>query len=121
MREPGPDHPLSITPSGRRVRVSVAGHIVADSVHSLAMKEADYPVVYYLPQDEVDLSVLTPTDHRTHCPYKGDASYLSIAVDGDVRANAVWRYEAPYPAVEPIRDHVAFYPAKVDAITVSDP
>jgi uncharacterized protein (DUF427 family) len=57
-----------------------------------------------------------PTDHSTHCPYKGDASYFSIVADGRTVANAVWSYEQPFPAMTQIKDHLAFYPDRVDKI-----
>ena len=57
---------------------------------------------------------LKPTKHSTHCPYKGDAAYFSIAVDGKTAENAVWTYEDPYPAVAAIKDYLAFYPDQID-------
>jgi uncharacterized protein (DUF427 family) len=62
------------------------------------------------------MALLEPSDHRTHCPYKGDCSYYSIPLGGQRSVNAVWIYEAPYAAVTAIKDHVAFYPDRVDAI-----
>ncbi|MFZ0109827.1 MAG: DUF427 domain-containing protein, partial [Pseudolabrys sp.] len=58
-------------------------------------------------------------DHRTHCPYKGDASYFSIDADGRSAENAVWSYEQPYPAMAQIKDYLAFYPSRVDKIEES--
>jgi uncharacterized protein (DUF427 family) len=62
------------------------------------------------------MSALTPTAHHTHCPYKGDASYFTIAVGGRTAENAVWSYEQPFPAVAEIKEHLAFYPNRVDKI-----
>ena len=70
----------------------------------------------YIPRADVDMSLLESTDHLTHCPYKGDASYFSIPVGGARSANAVWSYERPHAAVAVIRDHLAFYPDRVDEI-----
>src|SRR5262249_19805209 len=56
------------------------------------------------------------TDHATYCPYKGDCAYYSIPLGGERAVNAVWSYEAPYAAVAAIKDYVAFYPTRVDAI-----
>ncbi|HKD21149.1 MAG TPA: DUF427 domain-containing protein, partial [Rhizomicrobium sp.] len=78
-----------------------------------------YPAVQYIPRKDVDMSLLARTDHATYCPYKGDCSYYSIGAGGPRSANAVWSYEAPYPAVAQIKDYVAFYPDRVDSIEVS--
>ena len=118
IRQPGPDHPISIEPSAGRVVVSLAGHIIADSRAALTLREASYPPVLYIPRADVDMSLLERTDHATYCPYKGDSAYYSIPAGGARSANAVWTYEAPYEAVAAIKDHLAFYPDRVDAIEV---
>jgi uncharacterized protein (DUF427 family) len=118
VRQPGPDHPISITASKEHIVVSVAGRVIADTHDSLTLKEANYPAVHYIPRSDVDMSVLQRTDHATYCPYKGDCVYYSIPVGGARSVNAVWTYEAPYPAVAQIKDHVAFYPDRVDSITI---
>ncbi|OWJ65792.1 DUF427 domain-containing protein [Inquilinus limosus] len=114
---PGPDHPITVTPNPARVVVTVAGKVVADSVSALTLREASYPPVQYIPRQDVDMAALQRTDHATYCPYKGDASYYSIPAGGGRTDNAVWTYEAPYDAVAAIKDHVAFYPDRVDSIT----
>jgi uncharacterized protein (DUF427 family) len=116
VRIPGPDHPITITPNASRVIVSVGGKVVADSAHALSLKEATYPAVLYIPRSDVDMSLLARTDHATYCPFKGDCSYYSIPAGGERSVNAVWSYEAPYASVAEIRDHVAFYPDRVDSI-----
>jgi uncharacterized protein (DUF427 family) len=62
------------------------------------------------------MTLLKRTDNATYCPYKGDCSYYSIPVGGERATNAVWTYETPYAAVAEIKDHLAFYPNRVDAI-----
>jgi uncharacterized protein (DUF427 family) len=99
-----------------RVVVTVGGRVIADTREALTLHEADYPPVHYIPRKDVDMSLLERTDHATYCPYKGDCAYYSIPA-GDARStNAVWTYEAPYAAVAEIKDHLAFYPDRVDAI-----
>jgi len=110
------DHPITISPNPNRVRVTFAGRTVADSTHALNLKEATYPPVVYIPRADVDMNLLARTDHRTHCPYKGDASYYSIKADGKMAENAIWTYEQPFPGVAQIAGYVAFYPNRVDAI-----
>jgi uncharacterized protein (DUF427 family) len=116
MKVPGPDHPIAIAPNPARVTVSVAGRIVADTRSALTMKEGSYRPVQYIPRMDVDMTLLEPSDHRSYCPYKGECSYYSIPLGGERSVNAVWIYEAPYAAVAAIRDHVAFYSDRVDAI-----
>ncbi len=119
-RIPGPDHPITITPTARRVVVTAGGRVLADSRNALTLREASYPAVQYVPRADVDLSLLERTPHATYCPYKGDCAYYSVASGGERAANAAWTYEQPYDAVAAIRDHVAFYPDRVDAIELRD-
>jgi len=118
VKVPGPDHPITITRSGKNVRVSFAGKTIADTTRALELKEANHPAVFYIPRADADMNALTMTDHHTHCPYKGDASYFSIAAGGRSAENAVWSYEAPFSAVAEIKEYLAFYPKKVDEIAV---
>jgi uncharacterized protein (DUF427 family) len=114
--QPGPDHPITISPSPARIVVSVGGKVVADSRRALALQEATYPPVQYIPIDDVDRSLLERSDTTTYCPYKGEASYYSIPIGGERSVDAIWVYESPHDAVAEIRDHVAFYPDRVDSI-----
>jgi uncharacterized protein (DUF427 family) len=116
IKVPGPDHPITIARNANRVVVKVAGRIVADTQDALTLREASYQPVQYIPRKDVDMTLLAPTDHTTYCPYNGDCAYFSIPLGGERAANAVWSYEAPYPAVAVIKDHLAFYPDRVDAI-----
>ena len=116
MKVPGPDHPITIEANPLRVVVSVGGRTVADTTEALTLREASYAAVQYIPRKDVDMSLLERTDHATYCPYKGDCAYYSIPSGGERSVNAVWTYETPYAAVAEIKDHVAFYPDRVDAI-----
>lgn len=116
MKLPGPDHPITITPTGKRVRVTFAGRVIADTMHAMTLQEASYKPVQYIPREDADMSLLARTDNATHCPYKGDASYYSIKVGDRVAENAIWSYEQPFPAMREIAGHLAFYPDRVDAI-----
>jgi uncharacterized protein (DUF427 family) len=116
IKIPGPDHPITIERNPARIVVTVAGRIVADTREALTLREAAYPAVQYIPRNDVNMALLEPTDHATYCPYKGDCSYFSIPLGGSRSINAVWSYEAPYAAVTPIKDYLAFYPERVDAI-----
>jgi uncharacterized protein (DUF427 family) len=116
VREPGPDHPITVEPNPNRVVVRLNGRTVADTSRALRLKEASYPAVLYVPREDADMGLLERTARKTHCPYKGDAAYYTIRADGRTAENAVWTYEQPYPAVAAIADHLAFYPDRVDAI-----
>jgi len=110
IRIPGPDHPITISPTRGKVRVTVAGRIVAESTRALQLEENGYPPVYYVPRNDADLSLLVPTTHYTYCPYKGDCTYFSVPIGGPKSDNAVWTYETPYDAVANIKEYLAFYP-----------
>ena len=113
---PGPDHPITIEHNPNRVVVSAGGRVIADTANALTLREAGYPPVHYIPRDDADMALLEPTDHTTYCPYKGDCSYFSIAIDGERLVNAAWTYQMPFPAVSPIGGRLAFYENRVDVI-----
>ncbi len=119
MKIPGPDHPITIEQNPRRVRVRFNGRIVADTTHALTLKETTLRPVQYIPRADVDMHMLVRSTRSTHCPYKGDAAYYTLAVEGKRAENAVWSYEAPFPAMDEIKEHLAFYPDRVDAIEES--
>jgi uncharacterized protein (DUF427 family) len=116
VKVPGLDQPITIELNPARVVVVVAGRIVADTCDAVTLREASYAPVQYVPRKDVDMSALERSAHATFCPYKGDCAYFNIVIDGRRSINAVWTYEAPFPAVAEIRGHLAFYPERVDAI-----
>jgi uncharacterized protein (DUF427 family) len=114
--QPGLSHPITVVKNPARVTVTVAGHVVADTRRALTLREANYPAVQYIPIEDVDRSLLERTGTSSYCPFKGDASYYSIPVGGERSVDAIWVYEDPHQAVAEIKDHVAFYPDRVDGI-----
>ncbi|MFM0072235.1 DUF427 domain-containing protein [Paraburkholderia sediminicola] len=118
IKVPGPDHPITIAPDKAHVVVTVAGRVIADTRNALVLREAAYPPVYYIPRNDVEMTLLERTDHTTYCPYKGDCAYYSIPLGGERAVNAVWTYESPYAPVKEIAQHLAFYPNRVDSIDV---
>ena len=110
------DTPITITPNPHRIRVMLGGTIVAETTRALTLREGGMAPVQYIPREDAEMDLFERTEHRTHCPHKGDASYYSLTAGGLERANAVWSYEAPFPAVAAIAGYLAFYPNKVDAI-----
>jgi uncharacterized protein (DUF427 family) len=121
IKQPGPDHAIEIEANPARVLVSVAGRVVADTQDALTLREAGHSPVQYVPLRDVDVSLLEPTNHATYCPYKGDCSYYSLPIGGAKSLNAAWTYKAPFAAVAEIKDRVAFYPDRVDAIVEEEP
>ncbi len=120
VKQPTAEHPITITPTAGRVQVRVNGALVADTRAALGLAESTYPVVQYIPLGDVDPAVLSCTDTRTYCPYKGEASYYSVNAGGTTVEDAIWTYEEPYPAVAAIAGHVAFYPSKADISVAPD-
>jgi uncharacterized protein (DUF427 family) len=121
IKQPGPDHPITIEANPARVVVSVAGRVLADTQDALTLREAGHSPVQYVPLRDVDTSLLEPTDHATYCPYKGDCSYYSIPIGGAKSVNAAWTYKAPFAAVADIKDRVAFYLDRVDSTLEQKP
>ena len=109
-----PDHRVAARPAETRVQVRFRGEIIADTRDAIQLDETDHAVVYYIPRKDVKMDRLVRTSHRSYCPFKGQASYYSLA---DGPENAVWTYEQPYDEVAVIRDLLAFYRNKVDSIS----
>jgi uncharacterized protein (DUF427 family) len=121
VKIPDARHPITVRPNPSRVIVKAAGQVIADTRAALTLREATYPPVHYIPRSDVDMAQLQRTEHSTYCPYKGDCAYYSIPAAGERGENAVWTYELPYEAVAPIREHLAFYPDRVDSIAETRP
>jgi uncharacterized protein (DUF427 family) len=118
MSEATAGHHIVIDPEPARVRVMLGGAVIADSTRAMILREGRLPPVHYIPRDDVDAVAISRTDHHSHCPFKGDASYFTLTGGGVTVENGAWSYEQPYPAADAIRGHLAFYPNKVDAIEV---
>lgn len=111
-----PNHRIETKRAGVRVQVTFNGELIADSEDAISMEESGYPPVFYLPRKDVKMGRLIRTTHRTHCPFKGDASYFTLS-NGRTSENAVWSYEQPFDEVSAIKERLAFYPDRVDSIT----
>ena len=118
-----PKHRISTQPAKVRVQVTHDGETIADTRNAIELHETHVghvvaPVVYYIPRKDVKMERLTRTTHSTHCPFKGEASYYTLSTDGLTVANAAWSYEQPYDEMSVIKERLAFYPDKVDSISV---
>lgn len=108
-----PDKVITVEPYRGTVTVTAGDKVIARSNRAKLLSEPPYPAAYYIPFDDIDFAKLDATDHSTHCPYKGDASYWSVLPAGDGGKDAMWAYERPFDEMAEIRDHGAFYTSKV--------
>jgi adenylate cyclase len=109
-----------LSPVGKRLQAVVRGQIIADSAEALVMHETRLPSVFYFPRHDVRMDLLTRTSRRSHCPFKGDASYWTLNVDGATIANAAWSYEDPYDEATDVKEYVAFEWAAIDTWLADD-
>jgi uncharacterized protein (DUF427 family) len=120
MLKPGPDHPITLEPAKNRWRAFFNGHVIADTEDALILKEANYPPVVYFPRQDVAMEYMSRTDRQTHCPYKGDAAYYTLLMDGEFAENVAWTYEQPFDGMDPIGGRLAFYTDRVEVYEVDD-
>ncbi|ACG76951.1 conserved hypothetical protein [Phenylobacterium zucineum HLK1] len=120
MLTPGPDHPITVEPARNRWRARFAGHVIADSDDVLILQEANLAPVVYFPRDDVAMEYMGRSDHVTHCPYKGDATYYTLRMESYVEDDVAWSYESPAEAVARINGRIAFYPDRVEVYEVDD-
>ncbi|MDR4483717.1 MAG: DUF427 domain-containing protein [Nitrospirales bacterium] len=116
MTTPSHPHAITITPNPNRIKVTFNGTVIADTNRAVTLREGPVPPVQYFPREDVTMTYLHPTAHSTHCPFKGDASYFTVSVNGRTAENAVWTYETPLASVADITNYMAFYPEKMDAM-----
>jgi uncharacterized protein (DUF427 family) len=114
MSNPDPNHPITVSRAPTRVQALFEGHLLADSGDVLVLQEADYDPVYYFPRKDIEMAVLQNSEHQTHCPYKGDASYFTIIRDRKIVENVGWSYVSPLPGRNDIAGRIAFYPEHVE-------
>lgn len=107
-------HEITITPDGRRFEVTLDGEKLAASGRVVRLEEAGLRPRYYFPRDDVRMDLLRPTGTHTTCPFKGHASYWSVAAGGRVHEDLVWSYETPIPDAERIAGLLCFYDERVE-------
>ena len=120
VKIPGPQHMITVEKHAGRVVVKLGDTVIADSGDALALFEDKHDPVYYIPRKDADMSQLLRTEHVSYCAYKGEANYYSLPLGGERSVNAVWTYETPFDAVAAIKEHLAFYPERVDSIEQHD-
>lgn len=109
---------ITIVPSDAHVEVRLGGNLLASTDRAMRLEESGLPPRYYLPRDDVRMELFRTTSFHTTCPFKGEASYLSVGVDGQTHEGIVWSYETPKPEVSDIAGMLSFYPDRTQ-ITVN--
>lgn len=109
-----PDYRVDLEPSERRVTVRFNGETLVNTTNALVVRETNHDAVLYFPREDVRMELLERTDHETFCPFKGEASYWSLAAGGRREQNAAWSYEDPFDQVAGIKDYLAFYTDRVE-------
>ncbi|HYM73070.1 MAG TPA: DUF427 domain-containing protein [Stellaceae bacterium] len=113
-----PEHRVDLYPETKRVRVTYAGTVVADTTDALRVEETGHGPVHYIPAKDMRLDLMKKTEHNTYCPFKGTASYWTLAVGKDASENAIWGYETPYDEMARLAGYYAFYGNRVDSVEV---
>jgi uncharacterized protein (DUF427 family) len=109
-----PGYRIELLDCPKRLRATFDGATVFDTLDAVLLRETDHLPVYYVPRGDADTGLMTRTDHGTHCPFKGDASYFSLRHGDRVAENAVWTYETPFDECLPVKDYLAFYWNELD-------
>ncbi len=116
-----PGHTITIAPSDAHVEVRLGGELLAASDRPVLLDETGLPTRYYLAHDDVQMTRLRPTSFHTTCPFKGEASYFSVDLDGDTHDGIAWTYETPIPAANGITGLLSFYPDRVEILVNGQP
>lgn len=112
--------PPKVEPCPQRIRVEFNGTTIADSTRAHRVLETSHPPVYYIPQSDIKMELLTPNPSRSFCEFKGEANYWDLQVGTRTSPAVAWSYPSPSKPFSVIRDHLAFYPQRVDACFVDD-
>ncbi|MEO1190232.1 MAG: DUF427 domain-containing protein [Pseudomonadota bacterium] len=106
--------------SQRRVQVTAGGQRLADSQAAVLLFETDLPLRPYLSPQDLRMDLLVPSSSRSVCPYKGEARYFDLQLDGRQVKDVAWTYSDPFAEVALIKDRICFFPEMVDSITIAD-
>lgn len=89
--------------------VRVGGAVIAETTNAVSVREPGYDEVVYFPRDAVAMAFLEPSDHTSHCPKKGDASYFHLSSPEGMLDNVAWSYENPLAEAKDLANRIAFY------------
>lgn len=112
---------IDALPSSRHIEVTINGVTVADSTRTTLLFETGLPTRYYIPLTDVRMDLLRDSDTLTYCPYKGEANYYSVEVDGELVEDIAWYYKYPVEESSRIAGLVSFYNEKVDITVDGEP
>lgn len=112
-----PEHVITVETHPGTVRARLDGTLLAESQAAVLLREGRYPPVLYFPPADVHMDRFEADPHRTHCPFKGDASYWNVVGAGERGDKAAWSYEEPFDQMEAIRSHLAFYADRIEIET----
>jgi uncharacterized protein (DUF427 family) len=115
-----PGHTVAESRVAHTVRAYIDGQLVAESDDVIRVDEDGAPPRFYFPRETVKVDKLEPSETKTHCPFKGDASYYSVAQGSRQLKDAIWSYESPYDEHAALKDRMAFYDEKHPGITFSE-
>lgn len=116
-----PGHTISIVPALAHVEVRLGSQLLASTDRAMKLDETGLPTRYYLPRNDVRMDLLRPTTFHTTCPFKGEASYWSVDIDGETHDGIVWSYETPTPQATEVRALLSFYPDRTDVTVNGQP
>lgn len=123
-RSPGhrkwPEHRVIETAVSKRITAEIDGQRIADSTRTIRVDEDGYRSRYYFPRSDVRMDLLEHSASTTQCPFKGEAHYFSLHIDGRTLGDAVWSYETPYQEHQALKERVAFYEEKAPGLRVSE-
>jgi uncharacterized protein (DUF427 family) len=111
----GPKHLLYFVDYPRRMRAVLGGETVIDTVRGKLLYESSLPPVLYVPLEDVRQDLISPTDHTTHCPFKGDAAYWTIDAGGETAENVLWGYPEPIESAPWLQGYAAPFWDRMDA------
>lgn len=116
-----PGHRIDIEPTPAHVEVRVGGELLASTDRAVVLHETGLPDRYYLPKADARMDLLRPTSFHTTCPWKGEASYWSLEMDGRTLDGVVWAYETPLEAARDIAGMLSFYPDRTEIVVDGNP
>jgi uncharacterized protein (DUF427 family) len=114
-------HTITTNAATSHVVVTLGGEKIAETDQPVLLEETGLPTRYYLPREDVRTDLLRATDTHTTCPFKGEASYWSAEVGGEVQEDLVWSYETPIPEAAQIAGLMSFYPDRVELTVDGQP
>jgi uncharacterized protein (DUF427 family) len=119
--EKWPQHQIRETPIDGQVTVRLGDETLADSWHAVRVDEDGHPTRHYFPRDDVRMELMSRSETTTRCPFKGEARYYHLAINGRKFEDAAWSYEEPYDEHLGLKELVAFEKDKIPGLRIEPP